>query len=109
MKKLSICFAAIATLFFVNCGGVAAHRLTDAKAQVAFTDPSGFVIDPDPNININERGIKAGLLYDADNKKIVWQKDINRMLPIASLTKMMVALLAIEDIHSGKIKWDDMV
>ena len=56
-----------------------------------------------------KRSIKAGLLYDADNKKIVWQKEINKALPIASLTKMMVALLAIEDIHAGKIKWDDMV
>lgn len=51
--------------------------------------------------------VKAGLLYDAVNRKIVWQKNQDIALPIASLTKMMVALLVVEDIQAGKLAWTD--
>ncbi len=60
-------------------------------------------------ISINENEVKAGLLYDAVNQKIIWQKEMNTSFPIASLTKMMVALLAVEDVKSGKYTWDDRV
>lgn len=58
---------------------------------------------------VQEHEIKAGLLYDAVNHKIVWQKNMDAMLPIASLTKMMVALLTVEDIRAGKYTWNDNV
>jgi D-alanyl-D-alanine carboxypeptidase (penicillin-binding protein 5/6) len=61
------------------------------------------------SIPVNENEIKAGLLYDAVNQKIIWQKEMNTSFPIASLTKMMVALLAVEDVKSGKYSWDDRV
>ena len=60
-------------------------------------------------IPVNENEVKAGLLYDAVNGKIVWQKNIGTAFPIASLTKMMVALLAVEDVRSGKFSWNDNV
>ena len=46
---------------------------------------------PDPSIRYDGYGIRAGLLYDVETKKIVWQKEMNKAFPIASLTKMMVA------------------
>ncbi len=112
MKRSTIIFSAAFALFINNSRAFATGGFDNsdtAKARNVIADPSGFTIASDPNININEKSIKAGLLYDADNKKIVWQKEMNQPLPIASLTKMMVALLAIEDIHAGKIKWDDVV
>lgn len=60
-------------------------------------------------ILVNENEVKAGLLYDAVNQKIIWQKEMNTSFPIASLTKMMVALLAVEDVRNGKFTWDDRV
>lgn len=62
-----------------------------------------------PGLVANEREIRAGLLYDVERGKIVWQKDMDYAYPIASLTKMMVGLLAIEDINQGKVRWDDRV
>src|SRR5205085_12042590 len=56
-----------------------------------------------------ESEVKAGLIFDAVNGKIVWEKNINTAFPIASLTKMMVALLAVEDVRAGKFTWDDNV
>ena len=57
----------------------------------------------------NERDIRAGLLYDVDRNKIIWEKDMNYSYPIASLTKMMVGLLAIEDIEAGNVCLDDKI
>jgi D-alanyl-D-alanine carboxypeptidase len=66
-------------------------------------------LDPHNLIPYQEHEVKAGLLYDAVNKKIVWQKNMDMQLPIASLTKMMVALLAVEDIRAGKFFWSENV
>jgi D-alanyl-D-alanine carboxypeptidase (penicillin-binding protein 5/6) len=68
-----------------------------------------FAYQPENSLQVNTRQFRAGLLYDVDNKKIVWEKQMNSVYPIASLTKMMVALLAVEDIHAGKYTWNDKV
>lgn len=57
----------------------------------------------------NEGEIRAGLLYDTERGKIVWEKGVEAAYPIASLTKMMVGLLAIEDIRAGKVCLDDRI
>ncbi|REJ82990.1 MAG: LysM peptidoglycan-binding domain-containing protein [Bacteroidetes bacterium] len=58
---------------------------------------------------VNEAEVRAGLLYDAVNRKIVWQKNMHSAYPIASLTKMMGALLVMEDVKKGLYTWDDNV
>lgn len=52
---------------------------------------------------------RAGLLYDLETNTIVWQKDMNYAYPIASVTKVMTALLAVQDIQSGRIGWNDRI
>ena len=69
----------------------------------------GFIKAPVEGIMNQESNIRAGLLYDMDRKVIVWEKDMNYAYPVASLTKMMVALLAVEDIKNGKASWTDEV
>lgn len=54
---------------------------------------------------VQEKSIKAGLLFDAKLNKIIWEKEINTALPIASLSKMMTALLVVEAIAEKKIDW----
>lgn len=51
----------------------------------------------------------SGLLYDDSTKKIVWSYNQNDILPIASLTKMMTALLIIEDIKCNNIVCDNRI
>jgi D-alanyl-D-alanine carboxypeptidase (penicillin-binding protein 5/6) len=53
--------------------------------------------------------IRAGLIYDCTTNTIVWEKDLKYAYPIASLTKMMVALIAIEEIKCGTVDWQDQV
>jgi D-alanyl-D-alanine carboxypeptidase len=39
---------------------------------------------------------RSGLLFDLDSGRVLWRRDPTRVLPIASLTKMMTALLVAE-------------
>lgn len=59
----------------------------------------------DSSLGFNEKYMRAGLIYDVNTNTIVWQKQMKMQVPIASLTKMMVALLTIEDIKAGIIDW----
>ncbi len=61
------------------------------------------------NLVSDDGEIRAGLLYDVKRDRIVWQKNMDESYPIASLTKMMVGLLAIEDVEAGKIQMSDVV
>jgi serine-type D-Ala-D-Ala carboxypeptidase (penicillin-binding protein 5/6) len=53
--------------------------------------------------------VRAGLLYDLVSDTIFWEKNMHEAYPIASLTKMMVGLLVVEDIYAGKITWETMI
>ena len=39
---------------------------------------------------------KAGLLFDLDSGRVLWRRNPSRVLPVASLTKMMTAILVAE-------------
>jgi D-alanyl-D-alanine carboxypeptidase len=62
-----------------------------------------------PKINVRDDAVRAGLLYDMSSHQIIWEKNMNQAFPIASLTKMMVGLLAMEDIRAGKVRWNTLV
>lgn len=81
----------------------------DSLAQKVSCNFTPFQVNPINGLMNNEDGVRAGLLYDVNRKVVVWEKDMNYAYPVASLTKMMVALLAIEDIKSGKANWTDQI
>ena len=88
---------------------MAIRPLNDDSVKLVTTLVPQFIYEPDTTVYVDQTHLKAGLLYDVQNQKIVWQKDMNRTYPIASLTKMMVALLTVEDIRAGKVHWTDEV
>ncbi len=45
---------------------------------------------------------RAGLLFDLDTGEVLWRRNPTRRLPIASLTKMMTALVAVDRIREGR-------
>jgi serine-type D-Ala-D-Ala carboxypeptidase (penicillin-binding protein 5/6) len=49
------------------------------------------------------------ILLDAETGKILYQKNIDVLLPIASMSKMMSEYLVLEAINSGRINWDQIV
>ena len=70
---------------------------------------STFNYNLDTTLVSNSNIIRAGLLYDVENNTVVWQKDMNYAYPIASVTKIMTAILAIQDIEGGCKSWNDEI
>ncbi|SEN95168.1 D-alanyl-D-alanine carboxypeptidase (penicillin-binding protein 5/6) [Mesobacillus persicus] len=70
---------------------------------------SGFV----QNVNAaeDELGLsaEAAILLDADTGKILYEKNADVVLGVASMAKMMTEYLVLEAIHDGKITWDQPV
>src|SRR6188508_2394900 len=94
------------SFFSINKSAQAEAPAADTGTIINFYNPAGsFLYEPVAGVRANEHEMRAGLLYDIGNKKIVWQKEMNTPYPIASLTKMMVALLTVEDVRAGKISW----
>jgi D-alanyl-D-alanine carboxypeptidase (penicillin-binding protein 5/6) len=46
---------------------------------------------------------RAGLLFDLDTGKVLWRRNPSRILPIASLTKMMTALIVAAHTTPGEL------
>ena len=66
------------------------------------TAPSPLAVrldDPRDTVRVAfERPPRAGLLFDLDTGRVLWRRNASRVLPIASLTKMMTALVVAERI-----------
>ena len=65
-------------------------------------------IQIDSTLSYEPSLIKAGLIYDYTENKLVWEKNLEEKFPIASLTKMMVALITMEHIQAGKVSLEDI-
>jgi serine-type D-Ala-D-Ala carboxypeptidase (penicillin-binding protein 5/6) len=70
---------------------------------------NSVTIDIKNNLISNESLGNAGLLCDWTEKKIVWSKKMFEPRCIASVTKMMVALITLEDIRARKLNWDTQI
>jgi len=69
------------------------------------TAPSALAVrleDPGDVVRIRfKRPPRSGVLFDLDTGRVLWRRDPTRVLPIASLTKMMTALLVVERLPPG--------
>ncbi len=52
---------------------------------------------PSPGHVTLGQGIRSGLAFDDASGRVLWSRDPQRVLPIASLTKLMTALLVVEN------------
>jgi len=84
LKKLVVLTLAFALVIPVNLRLVAAEDVLGVKAD-------------------------AAILVDSNSGKILFEKNSNTPLPIASMTKMMSEYLVIDAVHEGKISWDQKV
>ena len=82
---------------------------SDTTGVMRVKKSNEFNIAIDSSLGYNDKYIRAGLIFDVNTNTVVWQKQMKTQVPIASLTKMMVALLTIEDIKSGAICWNTPV
>ena len=52
---------------------------------------------------------KSGILIEANTGKIIFEKNKNEKVAIASMTKMVAQIIILEQVEAGKIKWNDIV
>ena len=52
---------------------------------------------------------KAAVLMEARSGEVIYEKDMHLPLPMASITKIMTLVLALEAIEAGKASFDDIV
>ncbi len=69
------------------------------------TAPSPLAVrleEPGDPVHVRfKRPPRAGLLFDIDTGRVLWRRDPTRVLPIASLTKMMTALVVADRVPRG--------
>ncbi len=86
--------------------GVAASATPAASAgtvqQAAATAPANTA----DSFSFN---CKAALLIDADTGTVLYEKNADEKLPVASVTKVMTLLLAFEALDQGKFALDDQI
>ena len=54
-------------------------------------------------------GAKSGVLLEASTGEILYEKNKDEKVSIASLTKMVAQIIILEKIEEGTLKWDDIV
>ncbi len=104
MKKiLKYGIALIITFLFFNPLESDIFLPLGIKEIKAKTVPYAYSIDTLPGLVQNNKIVKAGLLFDVNQNKIVWEKGMFASFPIASLSKIMTVLLVMEDLAAEKI------
>ncbi|MGD9152742.1 MAG: D-alanyl-D-alanine carboxypeptidase family protein [Gammaproteobacteria bacterium] len=76
--------------------------MQSTQPQISTTMP--VIVPAPPDVKA-----RAYVLMDANSGKIIAQKNMDRMMPPASLTKMMTLYLISQALHNGTIKLDDQV
>jgi serine-type D-Ala-D-Ala carboxypeptidase (penicillin-binding protein 5/6) len=66
----------------------------------------GFFIEPLPELGIQAKSV---ILINTQNGDILYNKNIDQSLPVASMSKIMTELLVLEAIHENKISWSTAV
>ena len=51
----------------------------------------------------------SGILIEANTGKIIYEKEKDKQVAVASMTKMVAQIIILEQIEQGKIHWDDVV
>jgi serine-type D-Ala-D-Ala carboxypeptidase (penicillin-binding protein 5/6) len=95
----------------VHAAGSPAPLPTAGPAALgsAGTAPSPLAVrldDPHDTVRVElKHPPEAGLLFDLDTGRVLWRHNPSRVLPIASLTKMMTALLVAERVpRDGRVR-----
>ncbi len=102
----TICF----WLFVLAFGTAQEHGLRESTVppavQTAAVQTERPPVPEQPELSLNCR---AACLMDQDSGTILYEKNADQQMPIASITKVMTLLLTFEAIHDGRLTLDTLV
>ena len=93
-------------IFFSFISFVFAQETENIESNT--TQDKGEEKKDDDNLALAENA-KSAIMMEASTGKIIFEKNKDEQLPMASMTKMMTLLLIMENIQKGNLKWDDKV
>jgi D-alanyl-D-alanine carboxypeptidase (penicillin-binding protein 5/6) len=90
------------------CGGsrLVYQGITKAKADAGYMTEVSAKENKSKELNITA---KAAFLMEANSGKVLFSKDADKQLPIASMVKVMTLAVIYDALESGQIKMDDDV
>ena len=104
-----LCFWLFA-LAFGTAQGVglrAVERNTEAAASAAAAAETELLpTENQPNLSLNCR---AAILVEQGSGRVLYEKNPDEEMPIASITKVMTLLLTFEAVHAGKLTMETLV
>ena len=84
---------------------VARREAKTASAQAVWVEPA-LPAAAAPAFSLNCR---AAILIEQDSGRVLYEKNAEEKMPIASITKVMTLLLTFEAIHDGRLTLDTLV
>lgn len=94
MKKIFT--AIIGLMAAITIGASTVPAVANAASTTSVTD----------SLDVNA---KAAISVDAKTGKILYAKNANQVLPVASMSKLVTVYLLLEAVKNGKVKWTDKV
>lgn len=99
MKRLKQLVMGLVTAMTLFAGGLSGFS-APVTAQAATTASNSTTV------NLKA---KAGIAVDAKTGQILYDKNSDQVLPVASMTKLLSIYLVLDAVHSGKLKWDQKI
>lgn len=94
-------------LIILNSGGMSMKKLIIFILLIIFISPLYvFALDNKEELI---PGSVSGVLMEASSGKILFEKEKNKKVSVASMTKMVAQIIILENIEKGNIKWTDKV
>jgi len=107
MKK-TIIYLTIFLTIFINTINVYAIEGTDTEKEEITNEETEDNNNQNNNINLAENA-KSAIMIESSTGEILYEKNSNEKLAMASMTKMMTLLLIMENIENGNLKWNEMI
>lgn len=113
MKINKIIAIILVTVMLTSIGSLG-YAVTEKQVEEGLTTQSQYDIVPNENDkDLNQAEIEttaeSAILVEASSGKVLFQKNANKKLPPASMTKLMTMLLTVEAIESGKHKLTEKI
>ncbi|SDK29137.1 D-alanyl-D-alanine carboxypeptidase family protein [Sediminibacillus albus] len=81
----------------------------EEQSETIIYQDSSFQVDEEVLLSNLNLEAESALLINADNQQLLYEKNINRSLPVASMSKMMTEYLVLEAINNGNLTWEQQI